>query len=115
MTLRIYKNEYESRHIDFIRTNFTVVEESENVLAIAGTEEILNNVMQGMMTSDEQFKAIFPDFRTLAERQAYTDEQICATKKSLQNTLCMIASYGAFTEESYVEFDKLRQAYMNLK
>lgn len=109
-SLRIYKNEYQAAHINFIKGVFEVVEESEKTLTIVGDETMLEKAQSGMFTTDEQFKAIFPEYVTIAERQAITRKELEALKDQIATTLCRCIRDGV---ADGVMFNKMRDFYLN--
>lgn len=109
-SLRIYKNEYGVRHLNFIRKTFTVSGETEKVLTIIGEEVELEKVMSAMFLTDEQFKAIFPDFQTEKECAEWTRKQLADLKDNIAKTLCRIINDG---DTNNPLFAKFRSFYLN--
>lgn len=83
-SLRIYKNEYAELHLNFICKAFKVNLETEKVIEIVGEQEQLEKVMSGMFCTDEQFKALFPEYQTRKEREEWTSKELETLKKQSQ-------------------------------
>lgn len=109
-SLQVYKNEYGVRHLNFIRKTFTVSGETEKVLTIIGEEVELEKVMSAMFLTDEQFKAIFPDYQTEKECQEWTCKQLADLKDNIAKTLCHIINDG---DTNNPLFAKFRSFYLN--
>jgi hypothetical protein len=109
-SLNIYKNEYQEAHLAFIRKHFTVSDETEKVLTIVGIDYKLEKVMSGMFATDEQFKALFPDYQTEKERQEWTRKELADLKDTIARTLCRIINDGDMNNPL---FDKFRSFYLN--
>lgn len=109
-SLRIYKNEYGVRHLNFIRKTFEVSIETETILEIIGKESDLEMVMSAMFSTDEQFRAIFPDYRTEKECQEWTRKQLADLKDNIAKTLCRIINDG---DTNNPLFEKFRSFYLN--
>ena len=88
LSLRIYKNEYQASHLNYIKSVFDVTKESEKTIEIVGEETLLAKVQLGMFATDEQFKNIFPDYVTVLERQAITNKELEDLKDQIATTLC---------------------------
>lgn len=109
-SLRIYKNEYGVRHLNFIRKKFEVSGETEKTLEVVGKEQDLEMLMSAMFSTDEQFKAIFPDYRTEKECQEWTRKQLADLEDTIAKTLCHIINDGDMNNPL---FDKFRSFYLN--
>lgn len=110
MTLRVYKNEYQPSQISYLSQHFEVVEESATILTISGNEEELDKVMSAMFSTEEEFKSIFPKFRTEADRKAYTDQLYQDTVHIIQTNLLQMINHGVVD----TQFEKLRATYFLL-
>lgn len=109
-SLNIYKNEYQEAHLVFIRKHFTVSDETEKVLTIVGIDYKLEKVMSGMFATDEQFKALFPDYQTEKERQEWTRKELADLKDNIATTLCRIINQGDINNPM---FEKVRKFYLS--
>lgn len=109
-SLRIYKNEYGVRHLNFIRKKFAVTGETEKTLEVIGKEQDLEMLMSAMFLNDEQFKALFPDYQTEKERQEWTRKELADLKDTIARTLCRIINDGDMNNPL---FDKFRSFYLN--
>lgn len=109
-SLRVYKNEYAELHLNFIRKAFKVNFETEKVIEIVGEQELIEKVMSGMFCTDEQFKAIFPEYQTRKEREEWTNKELVNLKTTIATTLCRVISQG---EPSGELFTKFRDFYLN--
>lgn len=109
-SLRIYKNEYAELHLNFICKAFKVNLETEKVIEIVGEQEQLEKVMSGMFCTDEQFKALFPEYQTRKERDEWTSKELETLKKTIATTLCRVINQG---EPSGEQFTKFRDFYLN--
>lgn len=109
-SLRIYKNEYGVRHLNFIRKKFEVTGETEKTLEVVGKEQDLETLMSAMFLTDEQFKALFPDYQTEKERQEWTRKELADLKDTIARTLCRIINDGDMNNPL---FDKFRSFYLN--
>lgn len=109
-SLNIYKNEYQETHLAFIRKHFTVSGETEKVLTIVGNDSQLEKVMSGMFATDDQFKAIFPDYQTAKERAEWTNKELADLKDNIATTLCHIINQGNIDNPLFVKF---RNFYLN--
>lgn len=86
-SLRIYKNEYGVRHLNFIRKKFEVTGETEKTLEVVGKEQDLEMLMSAMFLTDEQFKAVFPDYQTEKECQEWTRKELADLEDTIARTL----------------------------
>lgn len=111
MTTRIYKNEYQPNHVDFLKSTFTVVDESENILTISGDAASLERAMCGMFNNDDQFKSLFPSFQTMAERTAYTRECYHTAVKAVQTELLNMINHGVVNDD----FFRLRELWQQME
>ena len=109
LTLRIYKNEIDATRLAFIRKNFAVFEESEQVLTVEGSKDDILKLYDNYLLSEAQFKAAYPEFMTYSERVAYTDKMCECIKNYFRDALCEIMANGEETEE----FRRLRKLYLN--
>lgn len=109
-SLRIYKNEYGVRHLNFIRKKFEVTGETEKTLEVIGKEQDLEMLMSAMFLNDEQFKALFPDYQTEKECQEWTRKELADLKDTIARTLCRIINDGDMNNPL---FDKFRSFYLN--
>lgn len=107
-SLRIYKNEYQPAQLNYIKGIFNVVEESENT--ITGDEVQLHKVMSAMLLNDERFKEVFPEYVTVAERQAITRKELEALKDTIATTLCKCIRDGVTDNDLFWE---MRDFYLN--
>lgn len=103
-SLRIYKNEYDEHHLNFIRKIFKVNLETEKVVEFVGEQELLEKVMSGMFCTDEQFKAIFPEYQTRKEREEWTSKELENLKTTIATTLCRIINHGEPSGEQFTKF-----------
>lgn len=110
MTLRVYKNEYQPSQVAYLSQHFEVVSESASILTIKGEAEELEKVMRGMFCSEDEFKSLFPKFRTEADRMAYTERLYDDTLKLMQTNLLQMINHGVVN----AKFEKLRKAYFLL-
>lgn len=76
-SLRIYKNEYGVRHLNFIRKKFEVSGETEKTLEVVGKEQDLEMLMSAMFSTDEQFKALFPDYQNRKGMSGMDTQRTC--------------------------------------
>lgn len=109
-SLCVYKNEYSERQVDYFRKAFRVADENEKTLLIIGEGTELDKVMSAMFTTDEQFKALFPEYQTRKEREEWTNKALADLKDNVARTLCKIINQG---ETDNVLFDKFRTFYLN--
>lgn len=86
-TLNVYKAEYNEFQLRYIRENYTVITETENVLTIAGEQTELENIMENCFASDEKFKESFPEYITKKERELQTLVKLNALKSQIQTVL----------------------------
>lgn len=66
--------------------------------------------MSGMFCTDEQFKALFPEYQTRKEREEWTSKELETLKKTIATTLCRVINQG---EPSGEQFTKFRDFYLN--
>lgn len=109
-SLRVYKNEYAELHLSFIRKAFKVNFETEKVIEIVGEQELIEKVMSGMFCTDEQFKAIFPEYQTRKEREEWTSKELENLKATIATTLCRVINQGEPSGELFIKF---REFYLN--
>lgn len=109
MSLRIYKNEYNDNQLRYIRNNFEVVTESENVILISGCEARLEDLMSLTFSTDEKFKQLFNDYLTKEERIENTKKEIRHLADEFRNSLLQIINNGI----AGAEFVELRKIYFN--
>lgn len=109
-SLRIYKNEYGVRHLNFIRKKFEVTGETEKTIEVVGKEQDLKMLMSAMFSTDEQFKALFPDYQTEKESQEWTRKELSDLKDTIARTLCRIIYDGDTNNPLFVKF---RSFYLN--
>ncbi|MCM1165187.1 MAG: hypothetical protein NC311_11750 [Muribaculaceae bacterium] len=110
-TLRIYKNEYQPAQINYIKGVSEVLEESDKVITIKGDETMLNKIQSAMFLSDERFKEVFPEYVTVAERQAITRQELDNLKATIANTLCDCIRDGVTDNNDF--FWELRDFYLD--
>ena len=110
LSLRIYKNEYRGRQLNFIRKNFHVLDETETIIRVAADQETIETLMQGMFTTDEQFKALFPAYQTEKECQEWTENELARMKREIATTLCGIINDGDINNPMFAIF---RSFYLN--
>ena len=108
-SLRIYKNEYQPAQLNYIKGVFNVVEESDNTITIIGDEINLNKVMSAIFVTDNDFKAIFPEYVTVAERRAITRKELNNLKDQIATTLCRCIRDGVTDDDFFTE---LRDFYL---
>lgn len=108
-SLRIYKNEYQPAQLNYITGIFNVIEESANTITIVGDETNLNKVMSAIFVNDNDFKAIFPEYVTVAERRAIARKKLNNLKMQIAETLCDCIRDGA-TDDIF--FTELREFYL---
>ena len=109
MSLRIYKDEYSENQIRYIRNNFEVFTESENVIIISGSESRLEDLMSLTFSTDENFKQLFNDYLTEEERIENTKKEIHHLADEFRNSLLQIINNGL----AGAEFVELRKIYFN--
>ena len=109
MSLRIYKNEYSENQLRYIRNNFEVFTESENVIIISGSESRLEDLMSLTFSTDEDFKKLFNDYLTEEERVDNTKKEIRHLADEFRNSLLQIINNGI----AGAEFAELRKIYFN--
>lgn len=109
-SLRIYKNEYQPAQLNYIKGVFKVIEESENIITITGDEVLLHKVMSAIFLTDERFKEVFPEYVTVAERQAITRKELEALKETIATTLCKCICDGVTDNDLFWE---MRDFYLN--
>lgn len=109
-SLRIYKNEYQPAQLNYITGIFNVIEESENNITITGDEVQLHKVMSAIFLTDERFKEVFPEYVTVAERQAITRKELEALKDTIATTLCKCIRDGVTDNDLFWE---MRDFYLN--
>ena len=109
MSLRIYKDEYSENQIRYIRNNFEVFTESENVIIISGSESRLEDLMSLTFSTDEKFKQLFNDYLTEEERIENTKKEIHHLADEFRNSLLQIINNGL----AGAEFVELRKIYFN--
>lgn len=109
-SLRIYKNEYGVRHLNFIRKKFEVTGETEKTLEVVGKEQDLEMLMSAMFLTDEQFKAVFPDYQTEKECQEWIRKELADLEDTIARTLCRIIYDGDTNNPLFVKF---RSFYLN--
>ena len=109
MTLNIYKDEYKASHLGYLREAFTVESETPKVVTISGTQADLERAMMGMYTSDEQFKSLFPEFISEAERIENTKNEMKHLADEIRDTLLRMINYGVIGKD----FVELREIYYN--
>ena len=107
-TLRIYKNEIDATRLAYIRKHFARFMESPKVLTVQGDSEEMEKLYSCYLLDENRFKAVFPDYLTLAERVAYTERMCQKIKNDFAATLCHIINNGESTEE----FWRLREIYL---
>lgn len=94
LTLRVYKEEYNDNQLQFLSELFEVVDETANVLTIAGALEELELVMKSVFTSDEEFKKTFPEYITEEERKENTEREFNELTKQIGIALCRVVKSG---------------------
>ena len=109
MSLRIYKDEYSENQIRYIRNNFEVFTESENVIIISGSESRLEDLMSLTFSTDENFKQLFNDYLTEEERIDNTKKEIRHLADEFRNSLLQIINNGI----AGAEFAELRKIYFS--
>ena len=109
LTIRIYKNEIDATRLAFIRKSFSIYEESEKVLTVEGSKDDILKLYDSYLLDDAQFKAVFPEYMTYAERVKYTEKMCESIKEYFRETLCEIIANG----EETPEFARLRKIYLN--
>lgn len=109
LTFRIYKDETDAARLAFIRKNFSIYEESENVLTVEGSKDDILKLYDNYLLSDAQFKEAYPEYMTYTERVAYTEKMCECIKNYFRSTLCEIINNG----EETPEFARLRKIYLN--
>lgn len=108
LTLRIYKDEIDGNRMNFIRSTFTVFDESDKVLLVEGSEEDIVKLYDNCLLSDERFKQAFPEYRTYTERIEHTNAVLESVSDHIRTALCDIIATGAKTKE----FKILREFYL---
>lgn len=110
-TLRIYKNEYQPAQLNYIKGAFEVLDESDKVITIKSDETMLYRVQSAMFLDDERFKEVFPEYVTVAERQAITRQKLDALKTTIATTLCDCINDGVTENNTF--FWELRDFYLD--
>ena len=108
LTLRIYKDEIDALRLAFIRSAFTIYDESEKVLTVEGSKDDILKLYDSYLLDEAQFKAAFPEFMTYAERVKYTEKMCKSIKDYFRKALCEIIDNGEETEE----FKRLSKIYL---
>ena len=109
MSLTIYKDEYSENQLRYIRNNFEIFRESENVIIISGSESRLEDLMSLTFSTDENFKKLFNDYLTEEERIENTKKEIHHLADEFRNSLLQIINNGI----ARAEFVELRKIYFN--
>ena len=109
MSLRVYKGEYNASQLTYIRDNFEVVTESENVILISGSETKLDDLMSLTFSDDENFKKLFNDYLTEEERIENTKKEIHHLADEFRNSLLKIINNGI----ANADFVELRKIYFS--
>ena len=109
LTLRIFKNEIDAIRLAFIRSTFTVYDESEKVLTVEGSKDDILKLYDSYLLDEAQFKAAFPDYMTYAERVRYTEKMCECIKEYFRKALCEIIDNGEETDE----FKRLSKIYLH--
>ena len=109
MSLRVYKDEYNASQLTYIRDNFEVITESENVILISGSETRLEDLMSLTFSDDEKFKQLFNDYLTKEERIENTKKEIHHLADEFRNSLLNIINNGIAGSK----FIELRKIYFN--
>ena len=100
MILRLFKQELSPMQIEDLKNNFELVREDDKVLSIAGDFEELNPIMSGKIMPENLYESAFSDYKDENEKLQYTNELIAITRKTILNSLLLIASKGVWTEEA---------------
>ena len=109
MSLRVYKDEYNASQLTYIRDNFEVVTESENIILISGSEARLEDLMNLTFSTDEKFKQLFNDYLTKEERIENTKKEIHHIADEFRKSLLEIINNGIANSD----FVKLRKIYFS--
>ena len=109
MSLRVYKDEYNASQLTYIRDNFEVVTESENVILISGSEARVEDLMSLTFSDDENFKKLFNDYFTKDERIENTKKEIHHLADEFRKSLLEIINNGI----AGPKFIELRKIYFN--
>ena len=119
MSLRVYKDEYNASQLTYIRDNFEVVTESENVIMISGSETRLEDLMSLTFSTDEKFKQLFNDYLTKEERIENTKKEIRHLADEFRNSLLEIINNGIagskFVELRKIYFSEIKKIEDTLK
>ena len=119
MELRVYKDEYNASQLTYIRDNFEVVTESENVIMISGSETRLEDLMSLTFSTDEKFKQLFNDYLTKEERIENTKKEIHHLADEFRNSLLEIINNGIagskFVELRKIYFSEIKKIEDTLK
>lgn len=110
VTLRIYKAEYNEFQLRYIREHYEVLDETDNVLTIAGEQHELENIMENCFASDEKFKESFPEYLTKEERELQTLEELNAIKSQMATVLCKAIKNDCTDSEL---FRKMQNIYLH--
>ena len=100
MILRIFKSDYSPTQLASIMGKFEIVKEDDKVLSIAGDFDELNPIMSGKIMPENLYESAFSDYKDENEKLQYTNELIATTRKTILNSLLLIASKGVWTEEA---------------
>lgn len=106
MSLRVYKDEYNASQLTYIRDNFEIVTESENVILISGSEARLEDLMSLTFSTDENFKKLFNDYLTKEERIENTKKEIHHLADEFRKSLLEIINTG-IAGSKFVELRKI--------
>ena len=109
MSLRIFKNEYSENQLRYIRNNFEIITESENIIMISGSESRLEDLMSLTFSTDEKFKQLFNDYLAEEERIENTKKEIRHLADEFRNSLLQIINNGI----AGADFVELRKIYFN--
>ena len=109
MSLRVYKDEYSENQLRYIRNNFEIITESENIIMISGSESRLEDLMSLTFSTDEDFKKLFNDYLTEDERIENTKKEIRHLADEFRNSLLQIINNGI----AGADFVELRKIYFN--
>lgn len=119
MSLRVYKDEYNASQLTYIRDNFEIVTESENVILIAGSEARLEDLMSLTFSDDEKFKQLFNDYLTKEERIENTKKEIHHLADEFRKSLLEIINTGIagakFVELRKIYFSEIKKIEDSLK
>lgn len=114
-TLNVYKAEYNEFQLRYIRENYTVLTETDNVITISGSKSKLEKIMKNCFVSDEEFKETFPEYITKKERELHTLVKFNALKSQIQTALLEAINDNCTDSEIFNKFQEFYIHEFDLK